>query len=281
MRYSTLPILFATALFAQSPTKLEFEVASVKLAAPVTGPGTPRGGPGSADPRHVTYRSLSMKNLLMTAYDLPFGRISGPGWIETDRYDISASLPAGTTNAQLAVMLQNLLAERFHLVVRRETKEVTVFELVIGKNGPKLGSNLKAYVDDPNVTAGQSDKDGHPIPPPGGSSNLMQPGRRRVSARKQPMARLATMLAAELDRPVIDKTGLVGDYDYVLEYAPTGNGAFAMLEGKAGAAGATAELDLPSLQTAVQEQLGLRLESKRGPVEFLVVDGGQKVPTEN
>jgi uncharacterized protein (TIGR03435 family) len=277
MRTLTLTLLIAVPLLAQRATKLEFEAASVKIAAPLNGPGTPRGGPGSADPLHVTYRYASMKTLLMAAYFLPFGQISGPGWIETDRYDISASLPPGTTSEQLAVMLQNLLADRFHLVVHRESREVSVFELVVGKSG-RLGPALSPYTNDPKIEAGQKDKDGYTIPVPGGSSNLMQPGHRRTSARKQSIERLAGFLAVELGRPVLDKTGLAGEYDYVLEYAPTGEGAFAMLESKAGP---LPDSNLPSLQTAVQEQLGLRLETKRSPVEFVIVDAGQRVPTQN
>ncbi len=105
----------------------------------------------------------------------------------------------------------------------------------------------------------------------------LTPGRREVFARKQTMLNLVTLLSAEFGRPVIDKTGLTGDYDYVLEY---------LTQGPAASIGAQAPaapdvLETPSLQSAVQDQLGLRLESKRGPIEVLVVDRGEKTPTAN
>ncbi|MEO8097414.1 MAG: TIGR03435 family protein [Acidobacteriota bacterium] len=113
-----------TALAAQGQPRLAFEVATVKPAATITGPGLPRGGPGLADPEHVNYRSLSMKNLLMAAYDLPFNQIAGPPWIDTERFDIAATVAPGATKEQATVMLQNLLAERFKLEAHKETKEL-------------------------------------------------------------------------------------------------------------------------------------------------------------
>ncbi len=275
--------LLAASLLAQTP-RLEFEVATIKPAAPITGPGVPRGGPGSADPLHVNYRSLSMKNLLMAAYDLPIGRITGPGWIDTERYDVAASLAPGTTKEQLAIMLRNLLQDRFKLSVHMETREMPMFELVPGK---QPGPNLKRYVEDPNFVGPPPGEplrgNGEPMPRPGGMMITMSPDRRRVTASKHPMSQLAVMLAAELDRPVIDKTGLLGDWDYTIEFVS--EGPMANLGRQAPAAGgngpAPAVSEVPSLQTAVQEQLGLKLESKRGPVEILVVDRGEKTPTEN
>lgn len=287
MRSFTLALIFAGAALAQAPVRLEFEVATIKPAAPITGPSPGRSGPGSADPLHVNYRSLSMKNLLMAAYDLPIGRITGPGWIDSDRYDVVASLAPGTTKEQLAAMLQNLLADRFGLAVHRETRDMALFELTVGKS-QKLGPGLKSYVEDTNAVAlapGQMvlGKDGKPVVRPGGLMFSMGPGRREVSARKQTMVNLVTFLAAEFGRPVIDRTGLTGDYDYTMEYLP--EGPLANLGPQAakseGNSPAPAASEVPSLQSAVQEQLGLHLESKRGPVEVLVVDRGDKTPSEN
>lgn len=259
---STIFLLLVTAALAQPP-RLEFEAATVKPAAPI-GSYVPRGGPGTADPTHVNYRSLSMKNFLMAAYDLPIGRIMGPAWIDSERYDVTASLAPGTTKEQLAIMLQNLVADRFGMAVHRETRDMALFEISVEKSG-KLGPGLTPHVEG-GPAIGMK---GMPPPAPGALLVNMGPGRREVFARKQPMSNLVTLLAAEFGRPVIDKTGLAGDYDYVLEYVPEGTGP------------APAASDVPSLQSAVRDQLGLRLEAARGPLEVLVVDRGNQTPTEN
>jgi uncharacterized protein (TIGR03435 family) len=186
-------------------------------------------------------------------------------------------------------MLQNLLADRFALKVHLETREMPLFELTVGKNGPeKLGPGLTPYVEDPNASTPEPGqvvfgKDGKPIVRPGGVMISMSPDRREVTARKQTIARLVVMLAAEFGRPVIDKTGLTGDYDYTIEFVS--EGPLANFEPRAPAVAtagpAPAVSDAPSLQSAVQDQLGLHLESKRGPVEILIVDGGEKTATEN
>jgi len=273
-------LLASDAVRGQAPAKLEFDVATVKPAGPLTGAGIPRGGPGSDNPERVNYTYLSMKNLLMTAYGLPINQVSGPPWIDSERYDITAKVPPGATKEQVNVMLQNLLADRFKLVVHLETKDLPVYELVVGRNGSKL----KLYVEDPKAPKFEpgvpfaKDKDGNPIPRPGSLIMSMSPERRRVTASKQPVSKLAEMLAVQLGRPFVDKTGLVGDYDYSIAFLMEGSNG-APREEVTGIV--SPDPDAPSLLVAVQEQLGLRLEPKRGPVEVLVVDRGEKTPTEN
>lgn len=275
----TAAFLLGSALArAQAPPKLEFEVATVKPAAPLTGRVTPRGGPGTADPEHIHFTFLSMKNLLMSAYSLPINQVFGPAWIDSERYDIVGKVPAGATKEQVNVMLQNLLADRFKLKVHRENRELPIFELVAGKNGSKL----KPYLEDPNAPKPEPgkvtfNKDGEPIPPPGGLMMTMAPGRRKVTASKQSIARLTEVLAADLGRPVVDKTGLAGEFDYTLEFRLEGPNAAPPGQ----AVPPSSDNDAPDLLTAVQEQLGLRLESKKGPVDVVVVDEGEKTPTEN
>jgi uncharacterized protein (TIGR03435 family) len=247
----------------QSQPKQEFEVASVKPAAPFTGKILPRNGPGSADPGRINYISLTLKTKIMTA---KFGRIKGPDWIDSNRYDILATLPPGTAKEQVNVMLQNLLADRFKLALHRETKELPMYELVVGKNSSKL----KPYVEDHNAPKPApsqfvaTGKDGVPIPPPGGLMMTMSTGRRRVLASKQSLSKLVDMLAAELGRPVLDKTGLArgGPPPDIIVNEP-----------------GPADSDAPSLVAAVQDQL--RLEPKKGPIEMLVIDHAEKSPTEN
>jgi len=277
-------LLFAhNSVRGQAPAKLEFDVATVKPAAKLTGAVTPRGGPGSANPEQVNYTYLSMKNLLMTAYGLPINQVSGPSWIDSERYDITAKVPPGATKEQVNVMLQNLLADRFKLAVHRETKDLPLYELVVAKNGSKM----KPYVEDPNPPKAEpgkpfaTGKDGNPVPRPGSLILSMSPGRRRVTASKQPLSKLAEMLAAELGRPVVDKTGLLGDYDYSIEFLPEGPNAAPPGQATGLRPEVSADSDAPNLLLAVQEQLGLRLEAKKGPVEMLILDKGEKTPTEN
>jgi uncharacterized protein (TIGR03435 family) len=256
----------------QTNSKLEFEVASVKPAAPLTRQQIPRGGPGSSDPEHVHYAYVSIKNLLILAYGLPTQQITGPAWIDSERYDIVANVPPGATSQQLSVMLQNLLADRFKLVVHRETRELQLYELTVAKSGPKI----KHYVVDPNEPEPEPGKpvikNGVPIPRPGGFGFVTSKDgtEREFVGRKRSLEQLAAILANDLGRPVVEKTGLTGDYDYSLKF--NANVTAAQSDGGS---------NVPDLFTAVQEQLGLKLESKKDPIEMLVVDSGQRTPTEN
>jgi uncharacterized protein (TIGR03435 family) len=282
----------------------QFEVASVKPAAPMP-PGMgmrvgSRGGPGTSDPGQVTYVNLTLKNLLTTAHGVKIYQVSGPGWLDTERYDIAAKMPPDTTKEQFALMLQNLLAERFKLTLHHETKDLPLYELVVGRNGPKL----KPWVEDPNAPPPPSPgtppplgKDGRPIVSPGQTmmSVSMNNGvqRMRLTTTKQSLARFADMLANQLGRPVVDKTGLIGEFNDDLEYSPDGlSGAGGGLlpplppppPGAGGPPGTSPAGDqdgAPSLITAIQEQLGLRLESKKEPLDLLVIDHADKTPMEN
>lgn len=261
-------------LVAKAEPRLEFEAATIRPAVLPKGP-VPRGGPGTNDPGRMRYSYMSVKNLLMTAYGMKNYQISGPAWIESQVYDIEARVPAGATKEQAAVMLQNLLADRFQLKLHRETKEVPIYNLVAGKKGSKLqpyeeGKPFAFHLpDEPEIRPGQL-------------MMTMNAGKRRVEARKQSVQSLADMLAAEAGRPVLNKTGMNGDIDYALEFQPSGqNRAPAAPPPDVLVTGAAHDDDSPSIFTAVQEQLGLRLEPGKGPIETLIVDSGEKVPTEN
>lgn len=283
-----------TGLAADNP---EFEVASVKPSVPSADGRIRimnRGGPGTSDPGQVTYSSITLKNLLTTAYGVKPYQVSGPGWLDTERYDVTAKIPADTGKEQFGLMLQNLIAERFKLTLHHETKDQPLYELVVAKGGPRL----KPYVADPNaLPPAPSDvpgpppmgKDGRPMVRPGGEMIMIMNGRLVLKGSKQSSARLADVLANQLGRPVVDKTGLTGEYDYSLEFSREGLsfGPFGAplpppppLDGAAPAA-AAGDQEPPSLLTAVQEQLGLKLESKKAPLDLLVIDRAEKTPVEN
>lgn len=209
---------------------LTFDVASVKPATPPVPDGRgrimmagPSGGPGTKDPGRIRYPFISLKNLLMNAYDVKNFQISGPAFLDTERFDITATMPPETTKEQFKVMLQNLLAERFKMTVHRETKELPMYSLVVAKNGPKMkeSAEVPASIDDsdppplPPLPAGgpKFGPDGFPILPMlnggrGGIFNIMMPGRSRMVAQQQTMLDLANRLTMQLNRPVTDATGL-------------------------------------------------------------------------
>jgi uncharacterized protein (TIGR03435 family) len=244
--HTVLLALTCVAASGQTPeTKFEFEVASVKPAAP-QGEGRRmmgmRGGPGTNDPGRITYVNLNLRDLVMIAYGVKRNQISGaPNWIDTDRFDITAKVPEGTTKEQANVMLQNLLADRFKLAVHREEKEMPAYALVIGKGGPKL----KEVVPTPDATAPRPGDDPPPPPPPMGRlkrgkdgcpelppgqgnrpNNFMMisPFGACMMASQQTMSGLADMLSNQFDRPVVDMTGLTGKYEYKLHFDPSSMG---------------------------------------------------------
>jgi uncharacterized protein (TIGR03435 family) len=177
--------------------------------------------------------------LLRVTFGVQDFQIAGaPGWVETDRFDIhaKADIPGKLTPEQAALLITGMLAERCDFQYHRETKDLVVYSLVVEKDGPKL----KAH-------------EGGGLPT---MNNESGPGRKAMQATKTSMKTLAINLSRLTNRTVIDKTGLSGEYDFALEWAPDE------------AVGS----DMPSLFTALRQRLGLRLESQRGPVEFIVID---------
>ncbi len=307
-RKTIVPILLVVALHCASAQTggglTEFEVASIKPAAPQAVNQfrvMMRGGPGSPDPGQLTYTNVSLKNILTNAYGVKTFQISGPAWLDTDRFDLLAKIPKGATKDDLKVMLQNLLAERFKLTLHREKKDLPIYALVVAKNGPKLkeaSDDAAAAPDAPpppppggRVTVG---KDGFPQMPKGGRGGLMMMmnnGRLRLVGNKQPVSAMTDMLSNQLGRPVVDMTGLTGKYDFTLDFMPEEGqmmkgpmGAMPPPPPGAGPGPGDAGLDSPSpanLFTALQEQLGLKLEPKKGSIDLLVIDHIEKTPTEN
>src|ERR1700722_18001316 len=213
MRLAIL-ILAGCIAFAESQRDLTFEVASVKPSPPVppTGGvyfGPARGGPGTPDPGQIVWSYARMKDLLMTAYDAKNYQVIGPAWLDTERYDVIANVPAGATQEQVNVMWQNLLAQRFGVVLHRDSKEFQVDELVIAKSGHKL----KDTAQDPAAPL-------PPGPPQMKNGELLSPGlvltvfpgangtaRIHAVARAQPMSALTARLGGQLNLPILDKTG--------------------------------------------------------------------------
>ena len=275
---AVIGVLGAVLAAQTASTPVSFEVATVK--------------PASGDDHRISIqyqpggglRTLGtpLRILIMQAYDVRRYQVSGgPAWIDTERYDITAK-PASpdleakdpseisdserqTVQANIRARLQALLADRFHLVIHRETKEQPIYALVVAKSGSKLKAS------DPSQTAG-----------PKGMMR-MSPGGFNGQAVELKM--LPEVLSNPLGRTVVDRTGLTGKYDFDLKWSPEpGQGP----EGPMGAMPRPPGVEgppppdpnAPSIFTAVQEQLGLRLESTKGPVDMIVIDRAEK-PTEN
>jgi len=263
-----MTILLAALLLSQS-----FDAASVKPGpAGNSGRFTMTGGPGTSDPTFLRYTNVPLKRVLMTAYDMKYWQITGPDWLNTLRFEITARVPEGSTKEQSAAMMRNLLTERFQMTVRRETKELPIYALLKDKAGAKLKPSGEAAGDDAAIaTVKQNEgKDGFPVLAPGASGIIVETrnGRGRISGFQADLAKLADFLSTQLGRPVFDQTGIAGIFDFVVYYRPE-----------------NATVDdanqYPEIFDALREQLGLRLEARKGPVEMLVIDHIEKVPTGN
>lgn len=292
LRRSSIALL-AAGLLAQTPA---FEAASVKPASAQS--RALRGGPGTNSPGQLT-GAATLKALIERAYEMKPYQIGGPGWMDSARYEIAAKIPQSATRQQADAMLRTLLTERFHLAAHRETKEMPILELVVAKNGPKLrdsatdqtpAAETETPIDTPKFTTGG---DGLPELAPGTklprSYRAMIAGsdgaRIKLWARQETIAKLAEDLSSYLNRPVFDRTGLPGHYDFTLDWAmdtaggnPRSGPPPDMIDSFPGAIGAN---ESTTIFAALQAQLGLRLDQKKGSVEVLIVDGADKVPAGN
>jgi uncharacterized protein (TIGR03435 family) len=234
-----------------STTKPSFDVTSVKPSRHEVGPDY--NNQLTYSPNGITARNVTLKRLVAEAYHLQLNQVLGPGWLSQNEFDVDARTAEVATREKMALMLQSLLAERFHLATHSETREMRVCDLVIGKSGPKIHSmkdgetagvqagfhfhgDLRQFAD---LLAVQLS-----IPAP---DNPNEPVR-----------------ASPSQTPVLDKTGLAGIFDFNVDIHPElGTDMFT------------------SWQRALQDQLGLSIEGRKGNVAVVVVDGAEKIPTEN
>jgi uncharacterized protein (TIGR03435 family) len=287
-------VLACAPTFGQATENLTFEVASVKPAAPPSADGRiffgSRGGPGTPDPGQITWTNATLKTLLTIAYDVKNYQVNGPGWIDTERYDIIAKVPEGATKEQVSVMWQNLLKERFGMVVHHESKEFQVDELQVAKGGPKF----KVTTLDPDTPQAappsgppKLDKNGFLDVQGRGMIMMMRAGPTGPSAqmvgKAQAMSDFVTLLGNQLNQPIVDKTGLSGQYDFQVEYTPDMSGMPMPPPGVEGRPAAASEASVPgsNLASAIEQQLGLRLAKSKAKLDVVIVDKAEKVPTEN
>jgi uncharacterized protein (TIGR03435 family) len=280
---AVLLAITACVVFGQSADRPRFEVASVKPT-----PDKMRNSAGMRPSQggRLHAENMPTRMLVMRAYHLQdFQIVGGPDWLRNEGFDIEAKGDPNTANAQVMLMLQSLLEERFQLKYHREMRELPVYALTVGKGGsklpaPKAGSCVK-------VDGAAPPARGETRPPCGGLNMLFTPKGMTSGGGDVPMTELIRTLSEFLDRPVLDRTGITTHFDVILEFAvdDTLAGLGKEWGSVAGhresmAAAAAASGAGPNILLAVQEQLGLKLDSTKGPVEVLVIDHVER-PTGN
>lgn len=289
-----LALCLAAAYSQTAPAALSFEVASVKPAAPLNRQRILSGEQHlgrKLDKARVEYSSVSVGELIATAYDIKSYQLAGPDWLQgggAPRFNIQAKMPDGATEAQIPQMLQALLSDRFGLKFHKESRERNIYDLTVAKSGPKLKpSESPASADTEEVSQGMqlsgNVEDGKGLTVKGGPFSS---GDMRVTLDMSgqglhldmvslSMSRLAELLSRVVDRPVMNATGLKGDYQVGLDLPMSAAMSMAGLGGRPEASDSASAL-FESLG-----KLGLKLESRKGTVEILVVDHLERTPTEN
>jgi len=236
----------APSLFAKQQT-LRFEVASVKRSGPASGEYIIGSG-------RLTLSNRTLKSLICLAYRIENFQVAGASpWFDSNKYDIVAKAPGNANRAELLLMLRSLLADRFHLIAHPEKKDMAVYALVVDGKGQGLKPSppgIPQLPDVPEITTRPS------------ATSLKTVGRNAT------MKQLAAWLSTQVDRHVVDKTGLRGGYDFTAEWAIGGANVQA------------SDVAVPSVFTALRE-LGLKLQPEKVPFEILVIDSANPVPTEN
>jgi uncharacterized protein (TIGR03435 family) len=278
----------ASLAFAQAPAAPEFEVASIRPSTTAPGPQGQMSIGLHVDGAQVRISALNLKDYLGMAYRMKISQVFGPDWISSDRFDIAATIPAGNTQAQVPEMLQSLLAERFQIKFHREKREFQVYALVAARGPLKLrpvpDEDASGAPQPVNVAAGGSEA-GINVNMGNGASWTFVPN--KFEARKLTMEQLATNLERFTDRQIVDVTGLKGKYDLEFEVNPEDYQPMIIrVAVNAGAALPPQALHMldgyssAPLSDALQK-VGLRLESRKAPLDVIVVDDARKTPTEN
>jgi uncharacterized protein (TIGR03435 family) len=260
-------------------------VASVKASGPGSGRHA-RGGPGTSDPGQYRFDHASLLALISVAYHVDRFQVSSKTSLDQDFFDVAAKVPPGATREQFRSMLQNLLAERFHLKLHKESRDFPAFALTVAKGGSKMRASAVNPAAESATGPFQASAEGFLEIPPGRSGMASRYSLDggfiviRVTGQSQTAAILASALQAGLQSapgpdngtPVVDRTGLNGTYDFHLEYSlelPAVTGADPKLP------------PVPDVFAAVTRQLGLQLVRKKLPFDYLVIESFARTPVEN
>jgi len=279
-RFTVIILLITSAAFAQT-----FEAATVKpypAGEPIQWSGC-QGGPGSNDPGLIRCQYATLRLLLARAYKLKEEEVFGPAVLETERFNVTAKLPEGARRDQVPEMYRNLLIEKFKVTVHHETKPLPGYALTVAKGGIKIKPPGPPQEDPPPTADGRLPigEDGFPILRPSsiaaGSVILYRNGRARLQAGSIKMSALAESLTGQLGQVVIDETGLDGPYAITLNWVPD-----ALEPGGRRPDTAPQEASTPEVRLidALEQQLGLKLVSKKILRDTIVVDHIEKSPAE-
>ena len=272
---ATTILLAWAAARGQSTRGVTFEAVSVKPSPPLNGQNGVTGmvgGPGSGDPGRISFPQNTLADLVAIAYGVPKYRVSGPDWIDSNRYDVVAKLAPKTTIEQVRQMTRGMLADRFKLTTHMTQKNMTFYEMTASKPGPALKPSTSAAplpsdekLAEVTGRRPRLAKDGFPDIPAGVSALVELNDRSRMVEFHRTMAWLARRLARDLKQQVVDATELKGEYDIDLRWvnSPTPDPAG------------------PDLIEAVRTQLGIRLTPRKGPIDIVVVDHAERVPSRN
>ena len=281
-RQTILTILTIAAASAQT----KFEVASIRQSPPGIAERALLGL--HIDGSQVRCSSFSLRDYIGMAYKLKIYQISGPDWLTSQKYDISAKIPDGVPASEVPAMFAALLEERFGLKFHRETRDFPVYALIIGKGGSRL-TESKADPDAAPVTtvtvAANGGSEGVSVDLGNGASFTV--GSNKLEGRRLTMQSFVDSLARFTDRPIIDQTALPGIYDFKIDVTP--EDFTAMIVRSAISAGvqlppqALRALEFGSSESLFSgiEKLGLKLDPRKAPLEFYVIDHMEKTPTEN
>jgi uncharacterized protein (TIGR03435 family) len=307
--FACVIFFMAPLVFGQVAPPLSFEVASIKASQAIT-PAMITSGKlhvgMSVDAARVDLGYMSLAELIPIAFKVKPYQVSGPEWMKAQRFDILAKMPEGATREQVPEMLQALLNERFQLKIHRENREYAVYGLMVAKGGSKLkestdsdppsvdaatpGISIGTGGDEFRINAGRGG--GAVIYSQRGTTKVSPgpDGQMRLEMSKVTMAAFAEMLTRLVDRPVIDMTDLKGNYQIALDLSmdtlfnvarSAGVGVPAV--GGRGEPGRPVDASDPSSSSifASVQQLGLRLEPRKTPFEFVVIDHVERMPSEN
>ena len=258
MKHAICSLTVACVICAQTPI-LQFEVASVKPARPASDEHL--SVEMSIDPARISYVNVTLKNIISQAYRVKEYQVSGPDWLETERFDIVAKIPAGVSTDKISVMLQALLSERFKVGLHKQNRVMSAYGLVIAKSGSKLS----VVHEEP------------------GDLRMMIGSKGRHISGNATMTMFSSALSNWTDRPVVDMTGRRDVYDIDIEWSG-GEGPADLRMVRPGPDREPRSEEggnLPLLSGALEKKLGLRLQRRKLPVEILVIDHAERVPSEN
>jgi uncharacterized protein (TIGR03435 family) len=280
-----IALLLAPLVFSQTPQRLEFEVASVRAAAPNQGNGAQTPAATRLDPSQIRLNYLTMQDLIVRAYQVKAYQVIGPDWLTQERFDISATLPAGATVADVPTMLRSLLEDRFGLRMHKSQKEFSVYVLVRSKR-PFTLTEVEPKSPESNVT-GVVPRPGNGVALALARGGLFTFYDNKMDGKGMSMEMLANTLTPFIGLPTIDGTDLKGFYDFHFDVEREDYSS--MMMRAAAARGVPyppqllAQLEStsnPSFLSSL-DKVGLKLEKSKAPIEVVNIDEVKKTPSEN